>query len=194
MAVDQQSSHKQIRNFLIVLFGGSLFGLLIVLALIYSYGPSTTYIAKNVLLSPEVLKKMWYTASSASTRGEVSRFSFREIAMVHFNRHNSAWESKKIDLNNYSQFYHLVKNDQGSSDNEELRLLFQKNPAATIIIIAETPVKQSARMIRENFQKIEFSQNGEAYRVELKEGGEKDIWAYFQHDNIYNEAMKIFKL
>ncbi len=193
MPKDHQSSSSQIKNFLSVIIGGSLCGLLVVLGLLYTYGPTSTYLAKNVILSPEVLEKMWYNTSSASTQGQMARFSFKEIEFLHFDQDTSAWNSQELSIKTYGEFYQLVKGDKGSSENEELKTLFDQTPVATILIKASTNGGAAFRSIDENFQQIEFSSDGQAYRVELKENDKAESWAYFPHDNIYNKIMKIFK-
>lgn len=188
-----ESSYTQIRNFLIVILGGTAAGFSVVLTLLYSYGPSDTFYAKNVLLSPDVLEKLWYTTSTASTSGERSRFSFQEIELLYFDQKNARYVSQEVPLQKYGDFYRLVDGDVGSSDNAKLEQEFDETPTATILIKSSTNGTGTVTNVTDHFQQIQFSSSGNAYRVELKEDNRDNRWAYFTHDNVYTQAMKILK-
>jgi len=187
-----ESSYTQIRNFLTVIIGGALGGILIVMALLYAYGPSDTYKAQNVLLSPKVLEKLWYNTTSASTQGQMNRFSFKEIEFLYFEKDSPKYVTKPVPLSRYGKFYELVKGDLGTVQNEALQKHFDEAPSATILIKA-TSNGGSARTITENFQQVQFSSDGQSYRVELKDEDQAENWAYFTHDDIFNKVMKILQ-
>jgi len=186
-----ESSYTRIRNFLTVMIGGSLSGVLIVIALIYIYGPTDTYKAKNVLLSPDVLQKFWYNTSSASTKGKMSRFSIKEIELLYFDKGSSRYTTVQVPILKYGAFYDLVKGDRGKSQDLALQQQFDETPAATILIKSSASGGNS-RTVTEIFQQIQFSQGANTYRVELKEDDKSDSWVYFTHDDITNKVMKIF--
>ena len=186
-----ESSFTRIRNFLTVIIGGTLSGILIVLVLLYTYGPSDTYKAQNVLLSPDVLEKLWYNTTSASTQGQMNRFTFKEIEFLYFDQDSSRYISHQVPLSSYGEFYRLVKRDLGVANDEGLEKEFDQTPPASILIKATT--NGNVRTISENFQQIQFSQDSNVYRVELKEEEKSDSWAYFTHNGIYNKVMKILQ-
>lgn len=186
----KESSYTQIRNFLSVIIGGTLSGLLIVAALIYIYGPTYTYKAENVLLSPEVLNKLWYNTSLPSTGEQMNRFSFQAVELLYFDRPSSRYITVEVPLERYGNFYKLVTGDVGTTESDELAEHFSETPAATLLIKASTNGGTS-RTVTENFQQVHFSPDGDYYRVELKEEDKTDNWAYFTHKDIYNQAMKI---
>jgi len=186
------SSYTQIRNFLTVIIGGTLSGVLIVAALLYIYGPTNTYKAENALLSPTVLEKLWYNTSSASTQGKMNRFSFQSIELLYFDKPSSRYITVQVPLERYGRFYNLVSGDIGTTESVELARLFDQTAAATLLITASTNGGSSSAII-ENFQQVQFSPDGDYYRVELKEEDKANNWAYFTHKDIHNQAMKILQ-
>lgn len=157
-----ESPSKQVRNFLTVIGSGVVAGLLLVLALVNFYGPSDTYIAGNVLLSPEVLKS--------------NVFGFEEIEFLFYDTASGQWKSKKIPPSVYATFYQLVSKDRSVSGSDE-----QSAPARLLI-----------RAQKETFQQIEFTADGNNFRAQLKDAAEGREWAFFAHEGILQKIKSLF--
>ena len=156
------SPKKQIRDFLIVIGGGILAGVLVVLALINIYGPSQTFLAGNVLLSPEVLN--------------TPSFGFEEVEFLYFDAPSTQWKSKKIPISVYGSFYELVRKDESVTDS------FDDSPPARILIKAQ----------KEIFQQVEFAADGKHYRAQLKDAEAGKEWALFSHEGVLQKLKSLF--
>ncbi len=183
---------KQIRNFLFVIGSGALLGLAIVIFLVQYYGPTGYYKAKNVLMAPDVLEKMWYTTANTSTRGNQSRFVFKGIEYLYFNDKTKRWETVNVPLSKYGQFYQLVGNDISEKEPDEtLSKNYDSTPPQTIMIKAAAGGEGQFKVVNEVFQQVQFASDGSHYRVQLHDQDPSNRWAYFKHEGIREKSQKV---
>lgn len=162
---------KQIFQLLAVIL--SAIGAAVVLAavMLMSYGPSGRYVARNLLLSPEMLGQLDY-------RDGTNRYSFSHIESSFFRE--GKWNKGQIDLETYGKVYALLGADRSISG--ERRELFNREKLLTLSVIVKQKGGEDTP-----FQETDFAKNN--YRVELVE--EKGGYAYFDRDNIQEEIFQI---
>lgn len=174
----------RIRNFLFVIGGGALMGLGVAIALVQYYAPPGYYVAKNVLISPQVIEKF----SEPSGRREPI-FIFREIEYLYFNDKTKKWDAVDVPLLQYSRFYRLISEDRSVEISEETK---KKNFGA--VSSASLLIKdRSGRNGKGVFQEVQFSSKRGGYRIQLLEDERAQKWAYFEHPGIKEEIQKLFR-
>ncbi len=190
MAVEtKMPPSKQIRNFLLVIGGGMLVGLIVVVAMVQYYGPVGYYVAKNVLVSPEVLEKMWHADPG---RINDHRVAFTGIEYHFFDKDEQAWHTKNVSLDLYGNFYQLVGGDRSKEGVlEVMRRLFDVTPPASILIRAATDGSTEFQMVGDVFQQVDFAADGDHYRVRIQEEDPLMEWVYFKHEGILQKTRDI---
>jgi hypothetical protein len=178
---------KQIRNLLMVLFGGVAFGVLIFLYFLYYYGPNGQYIAKNVILAPEVIQTMSFKDSNLRTGGN-TRFVFQDIEFSYKDLKLNQWHRIKVPLESYAKFYALVSNDRSISP-EGIEDLFRQS--ARLILTIKTESNAEWQNSSKTFQEIHFSDEGNHFRVELHQENPSEPWVYFYHPGIVEKFLNI---
>jgi len=187
------SPKRQVRNFLAVIICGIVFGLGVVVFLVSYYGPSGSYKIENVLLSPKVIEELWYSSPNPKTGG-TSRFVFKNIEISYYDKQEKKWLQKTVALDHYAKFYNLVVSDKSlSPPDSEVYAMFQQTGVVRMAINVTTESSAKWQASSEVFQEVEFAPEGDYYRVELHEDNPGAHWAYFQHPNITEKAMKILK-
>jgi hypothetical protein len=177
------SNQIQIRN-LIILFALSLIvaGALAVW-MVYT-GPTGQYAAKNVLLSPKVIKELHAKASNVF---------IDTIELSFFDEKNKTWQKKQISLDTYAKFYELVYSDKSLAKIDGLDETVFQLPHLTNLTLsfqADSNDKKKGRMAA--FQQVQFSNKQDLYRVELHENSVNMRWAYFSHPGIKEKTIALF--
>lgn len=172
---------RQIRRLLFTVAAAISCALLTSVFLVYYYGPSGNYRAKNVLLSPLTLETLSYNDKNPITGGN-SRFILKEIRL------ERGKEEKRIGEEVYSNFYKKVEDLKSIPANEEIAFYFLPNQKLiTLSIVVKTADSAAWQEVTKVFQRIQFAENRALFRAELREEGSEEQWAYFQ----YPEAEKL---
>lgn len=183
-------ARKEIRNLLGVLIGSVLCALVFGGMLLHYYGPGGRYLAKNVLLSPHIAPGLSYTDRDLKT-GVKGRFSFDSIDFSYYDNSTKKWLHIPVTPSNYDAFYALVSDEKSLSEvGENIKELFEKTPSSTLSLKVHSDSETHAPA--KSFQDIHFVSEGDYYRVELREEGAQDTWAYFYHPGIYQEVLQLF--
>lgn len=151
---------KQIRNLLGVLFGGIVVACALSAYLLYYYGPTGTYTAKNTLVSVPTMEKLKISG--------IVLFVSKGVVNVPFD--------------DYSRFYNSVSTDR-SIPSEEAASYFTNQLTTLMLFKAGTP--------QQVFQQIDFSPEGDHYRVQLLEHNADESYAYFKHPGILKDVKNI---
>lgn len=182
---------KQVRQFLTVIFLGIAAGILLVIFLVNYYGPLGRYKAKNVLLEPSTLDKLWYSDINPKTGGN-SRFVLQGIEFVYRLSKNET-RHLKLSQELYTKFYKSVFKDQSLLQAEEkVTSLFDSLETAQIIISVKTESNAEWQAVSRVFQTIQMVPDGDYYRIQLHEDNQGVHWAYFYHPQIFQETLKLF--
>lgn len=160
------SWQKQIRNLLVVLFSGVLAALALGSYFLYYYGPSGVYVAQNVLLTSTTMEKIQIT----------------DISFSHFDPQTSLLRKESISLDAYKEFYDQVAHDRSIPAEQGTRHFLSKISALKLYVAPNQKL----------YQEIDFSPDGDYYRVQLFEHNGLEPFAYFYHPGILLKAQKQF--
>lgn len=180
------SPQKQVRNLLLVI--GSAVGLAIALALfsLHYYSPTGSYLAKNVLLSPENVKNMSFSEQNPKT-GKMTHYTFDEIEFSFFDTAKKSWRKQSVHLQQYEDFYQTVAHLRSlSSVGPEIKDLFSTGHPSILSI----KMKNEGSDASKPFIDVHFSED--YFRVELREQSPTENWAYYFSPNIYQKALLLF--
>lgn len=190
MAVDNQqnSSMGKIRALLTVLISGVVCAFLVSGLLLYYYGPSGRYLVKNALLAPELMTSLAYNDTNKKTGGN-SRFVFDGIEFSFYDDQAKMQRLIQISPGAYKNFYDLVMADKSLLNVPEAVLaLFEK--AATILTIKVRTESHAAWQDETKvFQVVQFSDEGNHYRIKLHEEPSPNEWVYYSHPDILTNAI-----
>lgn len=187
------SAKKQIRNLLGVLTAGVGAAIIFALFMLYFYGPTGRYYLKNVLLSPETINQLSYEDTKTKKAGQI-QFNFDKIEYTFWNSEKKEWKTVQVPLELYKQFYQSVQDESSILDvKEDVVNLFSKSNPSSLILSAKTAInKTDLSKDPKPFQRVQFVNAGDYFRVELREQNDVAGWAYFYHQNIYEKAGALF--
>jgi hypothetical protein len=185
------SKSKQIRTLLLVVGSGVTAALVLALFMLYYYNPSGTYLAGNVLLAPDSALNLRYIETNHRTK-DASRFVFAGIEFSFYDTVQKKWQRKKIEMDKYREFYAQVEGDRSLTDiDDNVRKSFTSRYPATLSLSIHLENDTTAANNKE-FSQAVFSEGSDYYRVQLRDQGSSEGWAYFYHPGIYSKIMKIF--
>ncbi len=165
---------KQVGSILMILFLGVFTGLMMVVGLLVVYSPPETISAKNSLLSADVIE-------SFSEEGHGS-FTFDHIEYFYHKEGDVSWSGHEVTIPEYKQFYRLVQGDKGSVTEGEN---FGDVGARLVIFGREKNARSTP------FQEIQFSEDGNHFRVQMKTPESKSKWVTYTHEDIQALTEKI---
>lgn len=190
--IDNESSHKQIRDLLTVIGSGVFAAFLITAFFIFKFGPSGRYEIATVLLAPHLLHELNYNDSNPKTGG-FDRFVFDKISFSYLSLSDKKWRKMDITEAEYNTFYQLIKNDQSIlNPPEEISADFMRDPKASLSILVRTESPAAWQAVEKIFQEVQFSTNDNYYRIALHEQNPGVDWVYFYHPGIVTQAYNQF--
>jgi hypothetical protein len=175
-----RSKKKAIRNLLSVVGSAIFIGFLFSTLLLYKYNPSGQYIIQNVLVSPEILAGLNFNAANKKTGG-TSRYIFDKIQF------ENGKNVGAISPPTYTVFFNQVKNAKSLSIvTDEVKNAFNRGQPIKLKILIKTDSPAEWQANTQIFQEIDFSSQGDYFRVQLRESHTgSDNFAYFQARGIY---------
>lgn len=182
-----QSTKRQIRNLILVLFSGTISAVFVVGAMLYLYGPTGQYKVKDALLSPEMSRGLSYDDANPKTGGS-SRFIFKGIE---FSYYKGKWQKIPVSADSYNQLYQTISKESSilNVPNDVEKLFVTGTPAKLSLLVA-TESDASWQAVNKDFQQVEFA--GDYYRILLREGNTGIHWIYFHKPGIYNQVINLF--
>ncbi len=191
MNKQNRSKRNEISAFLVVVFGGGAFAVLVAIGLVLFYGPSGLYDLKYALLSPNMIDELKYQDVSPQT-GARQNFVFDSINFTYFHPGEGRWKKVVVDREKYQKFYDLVVGDVSVKGvTPTITDQFLSSYPAMLEIIVHPDDKYST--VTKTFQEVTFAYQGDYYRIELHEESSQKKWAYFFHKDIYKTALEILK-
>lgn len=187
--IRQESKNKEIRNLLFVIFSGILGAFAVALGMLYYYNPTGSYLAGNVLLSPESTQVIRFNDVNPKT-GATSKFLFDQVEFTYFDAKLKQWKNLNVDQDKYVKLYQAISSDRSLDATDEIKILFNKDPSKLILKI-RSDTNVAANAITKPFIEVNFANDGDYYRIELHEENSLDTWAYFYHPGIYKETFNI---
>ena len=187
------STKSQITRLLFLIGASVLSAFALAGSFILYYGPSGSYAARDVLLSPQVMTILNYNDTHPST-GAVTRFVFDSIEFSFFDVAAKRWNKIEVGMDQYAKLYQLLSGDKSESPVSEATInYFNKANPATLSIRVKPEKDKSAQYASKVFQQVIFVNEGDFYRVQLREGQQQDGWAYYLHPKIYQDVLKLLK-
>lgn len=187
--MNYNSKTKQIKSLLCVFGAGLITAILLSLALLYYYSPPGTYLAKNVLLMPQNVANLSFVDPATKSK---ERVIFDQFDFSYYDAKAKRRVIIEISQGQYTRFYELVQNEKSLMAVEESIIQgFQQGSQASLALM----VGNNAHTYKSVFSEVEFSNQGDYYRVQLRQQNSSgDDWAYFYHPGIYQKVITLFTL
>jgi hypothetical protein len=183
----EKAKKKAIRNLLSVVSSAIFLGFLFSALLLYKYSPSGLYEVKNVLISPDTMMGLNFNDSNNKTGGS-SRYIFDKIQF------EDGKNNHVVSSDSYRLFYEEIKTAKSlSTVTDEIKNAFNRGSPAKLKILIKTDSPAAWQANTQTFQEMDFSSQGDYFRVYLREsnvGGSS--FAYFHQAGIYQKALKMF--
>lgn len=185
------SKLKQIRNLFFVIGAAVVGGGILCLAMLYHYGFSGEYVAKNVILSPESILKMMSKGENAKSDA-VLPFGFDHMEYSYYDTSLKQYKRSRVEVGKYARFYEMIGNDSSVEMNSEIqKTLKQTNPAMLSIYVRPLN-KNSFQGTPQMFNEIDFIAD-DFYRVSLRSQDGPEGWVYFYHPGVYKDIKELFR-
>jgi hypothetical protein len=182
------SRKDDIRNLLIVLGGAICCALALTLFAVRNYGPGSRYDIQNVLLKPELVHELSYTETDPMS-GLPSRYVLDGIEFSYLEPESNTWKKKQVSQAKYQQFYDLVAKEKSVLElTDEIRQSFAISPPSRLVI----KVRSEGGNTPKTFLEVDFANQGDFYRVMLRNNPQQEEWAYFHHPRIYQDILYLF--
>lgn len=188
-----KSARKQIFDVLTILILGVTFAFALSLATLYYFGPSGSYKAGNILLSPEVSESLSYYDPNP-TGGKPNHFVFDKIELHYLDPKEREWKREKIALENYKRFFEIITSERSLLVVPETILsefVHESPTTLTVMVKDESSRREGASGKMRVFQEMEILKEGDYYRIQIKDAREGENWAYFYHMGIYQKSLQI---
>lgn len=194
MAEKQDSSKsKQIEVLLAVLGTGVIAGILIALTMLYYYNPTGSYQLDNVLLNPDNAFSLRYVEPGSKNTSE-GRFIFEKMDYSYFNPTTKQTVSISVPKDKYAEFYKVIAKDKSvSKDLMETEGLFRSTTPSSLALKVRSSGENNTKGNETTFSRIVFADNGDYYRIQLRQSTAVVDWAYFHHPKISQTASQIFQ-
>lgn len=177
---------KRIKKIYLIIAASVLCGFLIAFLLPLFKESSTSYVASQAILSPDIIENISLKDIHPKTN-QIVTFSFNQNEFVYFDYLRGSWIQKEVSLKNYAKFYQLIALDANLSHIKDKTLeLFQKISPTALITSIRTNQEPAAKIL----QIIQFIPQN-YFRIKVSENSGEE-WAYFYHADIYKEVMTIF--
>lgn len=182
----ERRKSQEIKNLLLVLLLGVIAAVGFFFSMLYFYGSSGRYAIKQVAFQPETLDKP--LVGEGNGKGKLGSYIFDAFEFIYWHEKSREWKTVPIDRLQYGDFYAIIADDLSVTPvTRDIESLFQRSDRLQMIVrstsSAEAPVK--------SLQAIQFSSEGQYYRVELLTA-DAERWAYFHHAGILEKVMKLF--
>lgn len=182
----------QIRTLLLVIGSGVMLAVLLALLSLQFYSPTGSYTAKNVLLAPESLASMRF-ADGTTREGGTPRYVFAAIEFSFYDGSLKKWSTRPVSLDQYASFYSLVENEKSIAEATKAVEDAFRSPYLTSLVIKVRQDGASARQPSASAViEVDFADEGDYYRIQLRGGAGARDWAYFQRPGIHNAVLKLF--
>jgi hypothetical protein len=184
----ESKRRKEIRNLLLVIGSGVGCALALALMMLYFYNPTGRYLAKNLLLSPQIMSQIAYPETNAQT-GEIARYIFDGFEFAYYEPVKKEWLSASVGREAYTEFYNAVSEDLSILPiSEEMQELFKQGTISSLRV----HMREERAKGRIRFQEVDFAAGGDFYRVHLRQQASEEAWAYFFHPGIERYARAVF--
>lgn len=182
------SKGKQVKRLLWVLGSGIGAAVLLSLFFLNYYNPSGSYLAKNVLLTPENAFALSFSEPGPKAKTS-NRYVFDHVEFSYYDWNEKKHKAVPVKQEDYADFYALVSSEKSLIEaNEEIQHLFNQGHSPVLTI----RIRDGGNGLERTFSEIAFVEGGDYYRVQLRQHGTGTGWIYFYHPGIYQKIFKFF--
>jgi len=186
------SKIRQIKVLTGVLSAGLGFGVVIALGMLYWYNPTGSYSASHTLLDPANAFSLHFAEPGSKGKTE-GRYIFDGMQFSVYEINHKKTISTPVNQEQYAALYHKIANEKSLvAPGQEIQHLFHQGYPATLELKVRMKGEDLSKGIETIFSKIEFTPNGDYYRVQLRQSTPGSEWIYFYHPGIYQEVYNIF--
>jgi len=181
---------KEVQNLILMLSSAVMIAFIVVVGLVYYFGSSGTYLLRDVLISPDALKRISFTDYNPDS-GDQSRFVFNKIEFVRAESRGKGWGRYAVSKQSYEAFYKLISNERSIPQiSNEMILQFDRIVPSTLTIFIQARDNEGRAQDGTIFQQVEFLDKEDVFRVKMRDS--KDTWVYFRYPGIYNKVVELF--
>ncbi|MCC5832149.1 MAG: hypothetical protein JJU12_03805 [Chlamydiales bacterium] len=181
---------KEVQNLILMLSSAVFVAFIAVVALVYYFGSSGTYLLRDLLISPEALKRISFTDYDPET-GERSPFVFNNIEFVRAERSGRDWGRYAVSKESYEEFYKLVSQKRSIPQiSDEMISQFEIVAPSTLTIFVQARDNKGTREKGFVFQQVEFLDDADLFRVLMRDS--PGTWVYFTYPRAYNQVIELF--
>jgi hypothetical protein len=172
-----KTAAKQILNIVIVLALGVGCAFVLAMGTLYYFGPTGSYKAGNALLSLDV-------------SSQLSDYEAK-VEFLYYEDKTKEWRRVKVDKENYQKFYHFIAEESSIVPIPEhiIAMFNNSNPAILTVFMKKEGENQQEEDAR--FQEVQILRFDDFYRIQIHDEHEGQNWAYFFHENIYDESKQL---
>lgn len=183
------SKAKQVRNLLLII--GSAIGVsfFVMFLMIYSSGQANGYLAKNVLLSPENAKILYFNDFNSKARTN-SHFVFDLIEFSYYDATQRTIKHAEISVTSYAKLYELLENDISLLDASVESEVASKFNHASRLLFKVRADDDASKENSKNLFEVDFIKD--YYRISLRGQNADMQWAYFKHADIMEQVLILF--
>jgi len=187
-----KTTFKEIRNLLLVVGAGGGLAVAVALYLVLFHSPTGSYKAKNVLLSPAMMRGDLNFKEQNPKTGGMSRFVFDRVVITLFDEKSGRQKEVSVSADQYREIYSLLGDDRSLTElsNDFLSRFLTTVPLKMMLYVK---TENSAEWERSGklFQTVDFVFMGNDYRISLKQQSREAGFAYFHHPGIYDKVLAI---
>lgn len=189
MVVSQPSS---IKSLILLMLFSVVCAMAISIFSIQKFGPIGAYEVKNALITPYLLENMSYDDVDTKT-GAPTRFVFDQLLFTYTDSVTQKEVTLPVTLEKYRLFYDTIISDSSVNDTTSLASLFDGANPPKLIVKVKTVAQDALQRESEVFQEIQYANEGNFYRIELREElNPQAEWAYYNHPGIKNKIFNLF--
>ncbi len=186
------SQKKKIGGFITLVLSSLVCAAAVTLFLVYQYGPTGQYSVEHALLEPDMIPVLAFNDTNNKTGGQ-TRFVFDKISFNYFDTAKQTTRNIPVSSTLYARFYNQIKKLRSiRQPSDETVSFFQNANPAKLILRIRTASQSSWVAETKIFQEVQFANNGDYFRIKLREEKPEGEWAYFYQPGILKETTKIF--
>lgn len=174
---------------MLVLGASVLCALIVACALIFFYGPSGSYPARDTLLDPSIISEI--NIREKSTNGKRNlQVVFDRFEFSYFDKRLGKMGRNTISFDQYEKFYTLVAKDMSIAEvPENIESSFETTTPTLLTIQMRT--KDGTIRANQLFQEVQFVEE-DYFRVQLNTSERNPGWAYYHHPHLYHDIIQLF--
>jgi hypothetical protein len=189
-----KNGQREVRNLILLLSSATCIAFIAVVALVYYFGSSGTYLLRTILVAPEALEKISFTDYDPTSKRQIE-YVFDKIEFVRTGKEGQKHFS--VTPQAYAHFYKLLYSERSiPTVTEHMVRAFNLTTPSALLILAKPrdPKLFSAGSIL--FQQVQFIEGAELFRVQLRtlQGAPLEEWAYFRYPGISEDVVALFAL